>query len=133
LTNSSEPVLTDPRRRKWSRRWLLALVSIAALITALALVLDSRVTYKEWPWSSYPSVLHVCGRDFQNDGRESTQQIAESGQHLIPLGSVPGWLNHGQLSTTTTGGILPGTHCHTGMWVRLSSHTYEVYDLEGSA
>ncbi len=118
-------------RRRWSvKRWIIT-TAVVVLIGGGLLLVGSRAAYDEWPWSSYPSQLHVCGRDFINEGSETRGQIAAPGDHLVRVGSVPGWLNHAELWTTSVGAPLNGTYCHVVMWVRTGANEFESYALSG--
>lgn len=124
-------VPTDKPHRRWSRRRWLAAAAVLVVAAGGLLVVGSRATYHEWPWSAYPSTLHTCGRDFNHGATQSRAQIEANGDRLTRIGSVPGWLNHGQLWTTSVGAPLPGKRCHMVMWVRTGEDTFESYTLSG--
>lgn len=118
------------RPRRAAKRWIITAAVLALLACGLLLV-GSRAAYDEWPWSSHPSTLHVCGRDYIDEGAQTRSQIVANGDHLVRVGSVPGWLNTGELWTTHVGAALNGTTCHVVMWVRTGTDTFEAYALSG--
>jgi hypothetical protein len=119
------------RGRRWSVKRSISVATALVLVGGGLLLIGSRAAYDQWPWSAYPSTLHVCGRDFIDEGSETRSQIVGSGGHLIQVGSVPGWLTHGELWTTTLGAPLNGTYCHVVMWVRTGPNLFESYALSG--
>jgi hypothetical protein len=130
MANASSTVAREPRPRWSPRRRLTTGALTLAVLVGIALV-GSYGLYKEWPWSAYPSRLYACGRDFIDSGSQTREQIRAEGNSLIRVGSVPGWLNHGQLWTTSSGQPLPGHDCRVVMWVRTGKDTFESYGLSG--
>lgn len=113
------------------------LTSTAVAVVALAIALVAyRGANNVWPWSTYPSILHLCDRDFQPDGAAQTpSQIAAQGYHLVRHGDVPGWFNNapvwkydavdGQPTQPVAGG------CSVVLWVQGGPSTYQLYALLG--
>jgi hypothetical protein len=115
----------------WSGwRWF-ATAAVLVLLACGAVLVVSRAIYNEWPWSAYPTGLHTCGRNYIDEGARTRTQIEANGDRLTRVGSVPGWLNHGELWTTSVGEPIPGGVCHVVMWVRTGTNTYESYSLSG--
>ena len=97
------------------------------LLAGIALIV-SYGAYKEWPWSTYPSRLYACDRDFQAGGPPQTRaQIARTdASPLVRIGDVPGWLNSGELwahaGTPPFSGI-----CRVVMYVRGGADQFKAY------
>lgn len=125
-----------PKRHAWPR--LAGLLIGALVLIAAGVVIVDRGAFHVWPWSTYPTRLHVCGRDFQPvDAVETRAQIQRQGYHLIRHGDVPGWPNDAPVWTFDTSGgqlttALPGG-CHVVMWVQGGSDSFKPYSLEGGA
>jgi hypothetical protein len=130
MTAPDDTVIRSTGARRKTRLWVAAAVIV--VVGAGCLLLVSYGMYKQWPWSDYPSTLYACGRDFIDEGVESREQIEANGDRLVRLGSVPGWLNHGQLWTTSLGEPLPDQKCHVVMWVRTGRDAFESYSLSGA-
>jgi hypothetical protein len=128
-TGGAPRVATPDRSR---RRWLIWAVAGVAIASGGSLV-ASYGLYREWPWSAYPSALHVCGRDYlPSAGTRSRHQIEAAGESIKKVGTVPGWLNHGDLWGPTAGPPLTtGTRCYFVMWVRTESDTFKEFVLSG--
>jgi hypothetical protein len=115
-------------RRLWRMSGALALL----LVVAGVVLLWSWHAYKQWPWSSDPSPLHWCGRDYSPQGAQTRATIVrhESGT-FHKAGDLPGRLNHGEVWTTD-----PGNGCGAvvpvGFWVKVSDDRFEEMVLEGS-
>lgn len=112
-------------------RWPIR-VAIAVLILAGIALIGNYGAYHEWPWSTYPSRLSVCGRDFQPEGRPQTRaQIARTDPSpLARIGDVPGWLNSGELWAHANEPPFTGI-CRVVMFVRGGPDQFKVYALEG--
>ena len=77
---------------RWPARTALALVVVPALV-----LIGNFFVYHEWPWSPYPSEMHLCGRYYTASGPpQSRAQLVEDGPITL-VGDVPGWLNQGTL------------------------------------
>ena len=122
--------METPRRGR--RRWW-PFASAALVVVTGSCLLVSYGAYREWPWSAYPSRLHVCGRDFfPSAGSQSREQIAARGDDIGKVGDVPGWFNTGELWGTSLGEPLtPGSECHVVMWVRVGKDAFKEYALSG--
>lgn len=129
--------VTDfPTRRARPRRRLLAVLAVTVILALGLGLVGYYAAYRVFPWSSYPSRLHVCNRDFQTTSAPQTRAaITQQGYHLVRDGDLPGWLNNQQLwSFNSVNGqaaeALPGG-CHVVMWMRGGPDSYKSYELEG--
>lgn len=109
--------------------------AVAAVVAALAVIvtlLVSYLAYDEWPWSTYPSQLNACGRNFQSAGPPQTraQIFADQRDDIVRIGDVPGWLNHGQL-WALSGDEPFSERCRVVMYVRGGPDAFKPYDLVG--
>jgi hypothetical protein len=105
------------------------MVPLALVLIAAAVLAGSYRVYGEWPWSKAPTRLHACGRGFERGGSETRSQIEAKGDVLVRIGKVPGWLNSGELWTTSVGDAIPGQRCHVRVWVRTSNDEFQLYSL----
>lgn len=127
MTNTDR-VLVPARRR---RRFWWSVLGAGLVLAAGVSLLASYAAYREWPWSDYPSRLYACGRDFTASPRTETRaQIEARGEHITTVGSVPGWLNHGELWAAQGNPLTPGSTCHVVMWIR-SGNRFKTYSLSG--
>jgi hypothetical protein len=113
------------------RRWPSVLVALLVIASGIGLLVSYR-TYDEWPWSTYPSQLHACGRDFQSSSRPQThaQLIAFDSTDIVKVGQVPGWFNSGELWAYRNEQPFSGI-CRVVMFVRGGADEFESYELVG--
>lgn len=129
-----EPDGYQVSRGRWLRRALTA-IALTVLVLAVASLVYRRAN-RVWPWSTYPTILHICNRDFAPQTPAQTpSEIASQGYHLVRHGNVPGWFNSapvwgydavdGHNIHRPTGG------CPAVVWVQGGSTTYQPYVLQG--
>ena len=112
-------------------------VLAAGIVVVLALAVGAYLMwwnhrYNEYPWSSYPSSLSWCGRDWQAAGAQTRADIFQNDDDFRQAGDLPGWLNHGQIWTSRENGAVPFTRCRiSDVWVRIGSDRFELMALEG--
>lgn len=116
----------DARRRKRHRIYWAIGLPLVALLAFLVAAVISYGEYQEWPWSTYPTFLQYCGRQFQPAGGEVTRADLPAGVHKID--DLPGWLNSGEIWNDE-----PCRHPDNldGVWVRGDNGRFKGYGLIG--
>ena len=107
------------------------------LIAVGGLAVWYRATYHTWPGLGVPTVVHWCGRDYE-DGVAGPQSWAQShragprgrhgGRHLPavrPRAPAP----RGHRATSPVGP--PGQVCAMAVYLRTGPGRYQAYTLEG--
>lgn len=120
-----------PARGPWT---LLALAGLVVLAAGAAGLVFVRAVYHEWPRSAYPSILHVCGRDYLLGAPDTRAQIRADGYHPFHrLGNVPWLLGHAEVWGTTSAALGTSARpsgCSTVVWVR-TGNRFVAYGLSG--
>lgn len=112
------------------RAVVVANVAFWVLLVVAGMLVWSRLDTHQWPWSTYPNPLHYCGRDFMPDGSPTKAQIITAdGSHFHVVGSVPGWLNPGQVWADRPGAACG--HKPFEFWISVGGGRYEAFTLEG--
>ncbi len=105
--------------------------AVAVVVVSVCVVISvvSFAVWREWPWSSYPSQLHYCGRDYLGPGvANSPSEVAARGAHKV--GDVPNWFNGGEVWAVYAPGQAVES-CGTEVWVRSTSGGFRAYGLSG--
>jgi hypothetical protein len=106
----------------------IAIVFMAVVVGSLVI---SYAMYREWPWSTYPSTLKACGRDFEKLGPPETREHIEAGHaKLVRVGDMPGWFNQGDLWASEGMPAFAG-NCRVVMYVHGDHDQFQRYDLVG--
>lgn len=114
--------------RTWS--WPVRIALGVGVLIIAALLIDYAM-YREWPWSTYPSTLKACGRDFQKAGTPETRDQIEAGHaKLVRVGDIPGWFNQGDLWAHEDQPPFTG-NCRLVMFVHGDGDEFQEYDLVG--
>ena len=113
---------------------------ILGLIAAGGLAVWYRATYHMWPGTGIPSVVHWCGRDYENFGGvpQPWQQISSQQRlPICPVGQYPplGWSRQALFAATTPSAqradISPPPPCAMIVYLRTRPGGYQPYSLEG--
>lgn len=110
-------------------RWLFSWAFGIVALCIGALILVSHVYH---PFASHPSLLHVCGRDYQPSGAsESREQIESSGvSPFTLLASTPDLFGSSEVwgaGTPSLGVLSLGDHCGDTVWVRTGNDSFKPY------
>lgn len=112
-------------------RWLFGWAFGIVAVCIGALILVSHVYH---PFASHPSLLHVCGHDYQPAGTTQTrEQIEASG--VLPftkLTSTPDLFGSSEVwgvGTASLGVLSLGEHCGNAVWVRTGGDSYKPYTI----
>ena len=106
------------------------------LVAAGSLTLWYRATYHVWPGGGVPTVVHWCGRDYEQgvSGPQTWAQVtAQAPVAVKAVGSYPP-LGPGRLLLAGTGNVSnppPGQVCAMTVYLRTGAGRYQAYTLEG--
>lgn len=112
---------------RWFLSWTLAIVAVCVGVLAL-------VSHVYHPFASHPTLLHVCGQDYQPSGaNESRARIVASGvSPFARITSTPDLFGSSEVWGTAAPslGVLPRTDgCGGAVWVRTSSDSFKPYTV----